>query len=47
MLPDEAIIKKALHSLGQIFNIDMIHLQQKLVHTKFYNWSADEHFAGA
>lgn len=44
---DEEIIQKALSSLCRIFNIDVLHLQQKLQETKFYNWSADPHFSGA
>lgn len=39
--------KKALSSLSHIFNVDVLHLSQKLLSSHFYNWQADPHFCGA
>lgn len=39
--------KKALYALSRIFNLDALHLSQKLVSSHFYNWGADPHFCGA
>lgn len=41
------IQKKALYALSRIFNLDVLHLSQKLVSSHFYNWGADPHFCGA
>lgn len=43
----EELVRKAVYSLSRIFNLDVLHVQQKLVDTQFYNWSADPHFGGA
>ncbi|RYZ27491.1 MAG: FAD-dependent oxidoreductase [Chitinophagaceae bacterium] len=44
---EEEIIAKAIHSLSNIFGIDVIRLRQLLKEAKVYNWSADTHFKGA
>lgn len=46
-LTEEEIVQKAVHSLSNIFGIDVIQLSQVLKEAKIYNWSADTHFNGA
>jgi len=43
----ENVIQKALYSLSQIFNMDVLHLLQNLKGGQMHNWSADPHFCGA
>ncbi len=47
LLSKEEIANKAISSLSRIFNLDVLHLQQKLRGMQFYNWSADPYFLGA
>ena len=47
MLTPEDLTAKAVYSLGKIFNLDVLHLQQKLLKAHFYNWSADPYVGGA
>lgn len=44
---DEEIVKKAICSLSQIFDLDVIQLGQILKEARIYNWSADKNFNGA
>lgn len=41
------LLTKALFALGCIFNLDVLHLSQKLVGSHFYNWQTDPAFCGA
>ncbi len=43
----DEIEKKAIYSLSRIFNLDVVHLSQKLLSSHFYNWQADANFCGA
>lgn len=43
---DEAMAK-AISSLGRIFGLGAVHLQQNLIKAHCYNWSADEEVCGA
>jgi monoamine oxidase len=47
LLTKEELVSKAIFSLSRIFNLDVLHLQQKLAAAHCYNWSADPHFGGA
>lgn len=47
LLTKEELFSKAVYSLSRIFNLDVLHLEQKLVVAHYYNWSADPHFSGA
>ena len=46
-LTPSAVFQKSLHSLSNIFDIDVIHLSQQQAATYFYNWSTDPFFNGA
>jgi monoamine oxidase len=46
-LKEEEVVQKGIYALSKIFNLDVLHLQQKLKKGHFYNWSADPHFRGA
>lgn len=46
-LEDPQIVQEALRSLSYIFNIDLIHLQQKLKGWQVANWSNDPYSCGA
>lgn len=42
-----AVEQKALSALSRIFNLDVLHLSQKLRSSHFYNWQSDPHVCGA
>ncbi|HEY0041934.1 MAG TPA: NAD(P)/FAD-dependent oxidoreductase, partial [Flavisolibacter sp.] len=46
-LDREQLVNKAIYSLSRIFNIDVLHLQQKLIAAEYYDWAEDPHFYGA
>jgi len=46
-LTEYEVVQKAVHSLSNIFGIDVIQLSQLLKEAKIYDWSADPHFNGA
>lgn len=43
----ESLVKKALSALSRIFNLDVLHLSQKLQSSYWHNWLADPAFCGA
>jgi monoamine oxidase len=45
-LGKDEILKKALHSLSMIFNIDLVHLQQKLKGWQVADWPGDPYTGG-
>jgi monoamine oxidase len=46
-LTDKEILQKAISSLSEIFNIGVIHLQQKLKAHYIFNWLTDPYTCGA
>ena len=45
-LDKAAVEQKALSAISRIFNLDVLHLSQKLRASHFYNWQSDPHFCG-